>query len=62
MAADVEERAQHVLPVAHEQDGDVCDPGREKSARLGQLVRAADVLPRAAEDALLLSIREHGRV
>ena len=61
MAADVEERAQHVLPVAHEQDGNVCDSGREKRARPGQLVGATDVLPRTAEDPLLLDL-EHGRV
>ena len=61
MAADVEERAQLVLLVADEDDGDVADPGRRERARLGHVARVADVLPRAAEDALALEL-EHGRV
>ena len=61
MTADVQERAQRVLAIANEHDGDVADArGRERS-RLGDVAGVADVLPRAAEDALALEL-EHGGV
>ena len=61
MTADVQERAQRVLAIAHEHDGDVADArGRERS-RLGDVAGVADVLPRAAEDSLALEL-QHGRV
>jgi hypothetical protein len=43
--ADVEERAERVLTVAHEHDRHVTDPRRRERARLGYLARVPDVLP-----------------
>ena len=61
VAADVEERAERVLLVAHEDDRNVADGRRGERSGLGHVARVPDVLPRAAEDALALEL-EHGRI
>jgi hypothetical protein len=61
VAADVEEGSQRPLAVVDEQYRDVARAGRVEAARLGDLVRAGDVLPEPPEDPLLLEL-EHRRV
>jgi hypothetical protein len=55
VAADVQEGAQLADPVAHDEKRDVAAVGREKRARLGDLLGAARVLPCAREDPSLLA-------
>ena len=59
--ADVEECPQHAVLVADEHDRYVACARRPERARLGNLVRVADVLPGRPEDALLLEL-EDGRI
>ena len=61
MAADVQERAQAAVVVAHDDDRDAAEVAGEEGARLGDLVGPAGVLPRAPEDPLALE-PQHGRV
>ena len=61
VAADVEERTQRVLLVAHEDDRNVPDGRGRERAGLGHVALVPDVLPRAPEDALALEL-EHGRI
>ena len=61
VAADVQERTQRVLLVAHEDDRNVPDGRGSERAGLGHVALVPDVLPRAPEDALALEL-EHGRI
>ncbi len=61
MAADVHERAQLVVAIAHDDDGNVARAGRDERARLRELTGVGCVLPRTPEDPLLLEARD-GRV
>ena len=61
VAADVDERAQHAVAAAHDEERHGAGVGGQEGARLGDLVRAPRVLPAAPEDALLLA-REDLRV
>ena len=61
VSADVEERAELVLLVAHDDDRNVADPRRRERSRLRHVAEVAHVLPRAAEDPLALEL-EHGRI
>ena len=61
MTADVQERAQVALLVAHDHDRDAGEVAGEERAGLCDLVGAARVLPGAPEDPLLLQ-PQHGRV
>src|SRR5581483_4733546 len=58
MAADVQERAQLAVARAGDDDGSAPGMGREERPRLGRLARVADVLPRRAEDPLLLAAQD----
>jgi hypothetical protein len=53
--ADVEERAQPAVSGMRDDDGDLPSRRSEERARLRQVARVADVLPRAAEDLLPLA-------
>src|SRR4030095_5731216 len=55
--AHVEERTEDVVPVTHEHDRDVADPGGGERARFGHLSRVPDVLPGATEDPLPLELQ-----
>jgi hypothetical protein len=61
VAADVDERAQDAVVVADEEHRGVAGARGVERAGLGDLVRARDVLPEAAEDSLLLHL-QRGRV
>ncbi len=54
MAADVQERPQATLLVAHDDDRNAAEVAGEERARLRDLVGTARVLPRAPEDPLPL--------
>ena len=58
MAADVGVAAQCAVLVAQEDDGEVAEGGGEEVAGVGQFFGEADVLPGAAEDAVLFAAVE----
>ena len=61
MPAHVDERPEHIVPVADEDDGDMAGPRRDERARLDQVAGVPGVLPRVSKDPLLLEPgqREH---
>ena len=54
VAADVEERAQLLVPPADDDHGDFADAAREELPRLGDVLGGTGVLPGMSEDPLLL--------
>src|SRR6266404_1318440 len=58
MAADVDERAQLLATRARDDDGRAPGAAGEERPRLRQLPEVADVLPRRAEDPLLLAAED----
>src|SRR6266516_6313033 len=60
MTADVQERAEHSVPVARDDDRDVADAAREIARPLAELAQVADVLPGPGEDPLALAPRQRG--
>ncbi len=57
MTADIQEGAEHFVPVARDDHRDVADAYREIARPLAELAQVADVLPGPGEDPLALAPR-----